>query len=259
MIVAPRLDLKTGAIRLQRTTFHAALSYALGRSDSRHGEQLEALRTAALLDGGALHPDLMACLAPVMEPVCSLALRHDASRSEGWVSSSSATLLVPADSELWDLVRMHPSFLPEALARMAGLSPREGNREAKELLVSEAWLESLVRSGDGARADDPVLGGGQADAAAADLAELRGSWEARCRWSTGKGTRVERRLEVLDCADTIWYVYQRSPDVVRLRRATSTVIWRELTRLLPSDSDFGDPSADLEVQPVGVTGVNPDF
>lgn len=244
MIVPPRLDLETGAIRLPRTTFHAALSYALGRSGLQHREQLESLRAGALLDGEALHPDLMTCLAPIIEPVCSLALRHDASRSEGWVSSSGATLLVPASSDLWDLVRMHPSFLPEALARMAGLSPRQGDREAAELLLSEAQLERLVRSSDRARADDSVTGPEPEDAAAADLARLRGSWEVDCRWSTADGAPGERHIEVLDCADSLWRVH-RSPDGVCLRRVTSTAIWRELTALLPRDSDFTDPSAAL--------------
>jgi len=247
LIATPRLDLATGAIRVAPATLEVLLAYAddpaLVEREGPHAEHLEALRSAELLQGRTLHPDLRAALEPVATPACRLALRHDEHRSRGWVSGAVATLAVPATGGLRDLIRMHPSFLPEALGRLAGLGARPRPPEAATLRIPEPTFERLSRNtGD---ASDPELRDlSELDSAqaVAVLRHVRGAWGAVARWTNAAGRACERQVEVLDSQEEGLWLVERSRGMAQLAPATTTLIWRRLTELLPRDADLAAES-----------------
>lgn len=214
-----------------------AVDPAAARSDHRLGPHLAAVETAGLLSGDSLDPGLGATLEPVLAPVCRLALRHGAHQSRGWVSGVTASLLVPAEAGLGRLVRLHPSFLPEALAKLAALGPRTRRAGLSSLPISAATFERLVRtaplSGVGRNRDvtpvDPQ--------AIPSLGRVRGTWSVEAEWLDSAGDHCGRRVEVLDTEQSLWML-RRTECQVELSPTSPTAVWRALADLLPTDGEL---------------------
>jgi len=243
VIPVPRVEPATGTLVLAPATFDALAAFAAdpaaARGDHRLEPHLAAVENAGLLSGDSLDPGLGATLEPVVAPVCRLALRHEAHHSRGWVSSVTASLLVPADAELRRLVRLHPSFLPEALAKLAALGPRTRGATPSSLRIPEATFEHLVRtaaldSDAVERARDATPGGGQAPPS---VGRVRGSWSVEAEWLDSVGETRGRRVEVLDTEQTLWML-RRTGSEVELSPTSPTAVWRALAGLLPSDGDL---------------------
>ena len=85
------------------------------------------LQAAGVIAGGRAHPVIAGALAAILQPdLCTLELEHSGRSMQGWCSSTDAALLLPAgdDDERRTLLAVHPTLLPEALARLVDLGPR---------------------------------------------------------------------------------------------------------------------------------------
>lgn len=222
-------DPRTGTLIAGEAVRDALLRQVSGAAvddpDSRNA--LAELRAAGALAGtGRAHPALDPALDALRHPDwCTLSLSYAGKALHGWVSAATAALLMPADDDgRRKLLRVHPSLLPEALARAAGLSPRP-------------------RSSHTIRLDDLP-----------DAVTVTRRWRLSVAWSATDGGRHGRMLEVVDTASGLFTVEPGSTPADRLAvPATPTWIWRVLvcliarTRLdglqpLPPDSDV--PSVD---------------
>jgi hypothetical protein len=120
-------DAETATLRLDRETFAALVAHAARPTgDAAH---LADLREAGAVRDDQYHPALEQGLDAVLNPVCRLEVRvADAhgreDHGDGWVAGLAAGFLLPAQGRLCDFAVLHPSFVPERLARIVGLGPR---------------------------------------------------------------------------------------------------------------------------------------
>ena len=107
---------------------HAADPVGAAAEGADSADQLALLRTAGVIDGPRAHPAIAGALAAIVRPeLCTLELSYSGKAMRGWVSYDAAALLLPArddEDELRTLVQVHPTLLPEALARLVDLGPR---------------------------------------------------------------------------------------------------------------------------------------
>lgn len=236
-------------LRLDRDTFNALVGHVTGQgADSA---RVDALHDAGVLRGDSVDPRLADGLDAVTFAVCQLEL-HSVDRSgrcergDGWVAGHAAALLLdlpdgPAGP--WcEFLAIHPTFLPETLARFAFLGPRPRPR-AVPLQMPPAALEELV-SADPARweaALPQVTGAAPAHevaTAAAALADgLRRQWQVTAHWAPAKGSSGERSLHVLDTASGLWLV-ETQPGRLTVLPTTPSAVWRALVVLLPRDNEL---------------------
>jgi hypothetical protein len=207
--VAPELDPK-GELLVAEPTLavliaHAAdpVHAALQGDDAQ--EQLALLQAAGVIQGGSSHPAIRGALAAIVRPeLCTLELTYAGRSMQGWVSASDAALLLPAgdDDERRRLMRLHPTLLPELLARLVDLGPRPR--------VSPA---EAVPYEDGA------------------VGELRRRWRLGATWTLEDGTTGGDGLEVLDADTGLWVLQPREDELIAWP-VTPTFVWRHIVRLV---------------------------
>jgi hypothetical protein len=174
---APVLEPAKGRLRIAEPTLtalvaHAADPVAAALEDGAR-EQLTALRAAGVIEGGRAHPAIADGVAAIVRPsLCTLELSYAGRTMRGWVSHAGAALLLPAGDgdERRTLISLHPTLVPEALARLVDLGPRP-------------------------RPD------ATAPVALEQVAGVRRRWRLSAAWEGG-GVR----LEMLDAADGLWLV-----------------------------------------------------
>ena len=209
MTVAPELD-ASGDLLVAEATLAVLISHA---ADPVHAalqggdaqEQLALLHAAGVIQGGSSHPAIRGALAAIVRPeLCTLELAYADRSMQGWVSESDAALLMPAgeEDERRRLMRLHPTVLPEVLARLVDLGPRR-RASAVEPIPYE----------DGA------------------VGELRRRWRLGATWTLADGTAGGDGLEVLD-ADTGLWVLQPGDDELLAWPVTPTFVWRHIVRLV---------------------------
>jgi hypothetical protein len=175
---APVLEPSKGRLRIAERTLaalvaHTADPVAAALEDGAE-EQLTALRAAGVIEGGRAHPAIADGLAAIVQPsLCTLELEYSGKAMRGWVSTEGAALLLPAQEgdERRTLLALHPTLLPEALARLVDLGPRP-RPEATAPVAVEA------------------------------VADVRRRWRLSAAWQGGGA-----RLEVLDAADGLWLLH----------------------------------------------------
>jgi hypothetical protein len=240
-----RFDPETATLRLDRETFAALVAHAAQPTgDAAH---LVELREAGALRDGQYHPALEAGLDAVLNPVCRLEVRaadvHGREdHCDGWVAGHAAGLLLPAQGESWEFVVLHPSFVPEGLARIVGLGPRPRTPTAGPLELETELLDELTASDPGRRAGalQLVPGNGPDDArttARALASGLRSRWEVAVRWLPAPGSTGQRAMHVIDTETTLWAVEPGSTGLV-VWPTTPTAVWRLLVTLLPRDEEL---------------------
>lgn len=240
-----RFDAETATLRLDRETFAALVAHAAQPTgDAAH---LAELYEAGALRDGQYHPALEQGLDAVLNPVCRVDVRvADAHGGEdhcdGWVAGHAAGFLLPADEELCAFVVVHPSFVPEQLARIVGLGPRPRASTARPLELTTELLDELTASDPGRRADAPQpvpdTSSEEAWAIARTLATgFRARWEVVVRWLPAPGSRGQRAMHVIDTETTLWAVEPGGTGLL-VSPTTPTAVWRLLVTLLPRDEEL---------------------
>jgi hypothetical protein len=207
--IAPEID-GSGELLVAEPTLavliaHAAdpVHAALQGEDAQ--EQLALLHAAGVIQGGSSHPAIRGALEAIVRPeLCTLELAYAGRSMQGWVSASDAALLMPAgeDDERRRLMQLHPTLLPEVLARLVDLGPRP-RASAVEPIPYE----------DGA------------------VGELRRRWRLGATWTLADGTTGGDGLEVLDAETGLW-VLQPGHDELMAWPVTPTFVWRHIVRLV---------------------------
>lgn len=210
-------DPRTGKLVADEATLDVLLRHASG-SPQNGTRTLAALRAAAAVEeDGRVHAALDVTLDAMRYPEAGvLSLSYAGKALHGWLSAKVAALLMPADGTgRRALLRLHPSLLPEALARAVDLSPRPRPVDPK-----------------------PV------DQLAGDGTVVRW-WRLMVGWPGADGRPDGRMLEVVDTYGGLFTV---EPGQIALP-ATPTGVWRLLVRLtartcldglrpLPPDADI---------------------
>jgi hypothetical protein len=241
-----RFDAETATVRLDRETFAALLAHAA--QPTGDATRLAELREAGALRDGQYHPALQAGLDAVLNPVCRLDVRvADADGREdhcdGWVAGRAAGFLLPAGGERCEFVVLHPSFVPEQLARIVGLGPRPRDPTARPVEFGTKLLDELTESDPGRRDDAlrRVLEGGPEEAwviARALATGFRARWEVVVRWLPASGSTGQRAMHVIDTEAGPWAVEPGGTGLM-VGPTTPTAVWRLLVTLLPRDEELG--------------------
>lgn len=240
---------ETSRLRLDRDTFNALIGHVTGQvADST---RVHALRDAGVLRGDSVDPRLAEGLDAVTFALCRLEL-HSVDRSgrrergQGWVAGHAAALLLdlpdgPAGP--WcEFLTIHPTFLPEMLARFAVLGPRPRPR-AVPFQIPPAALDELVSADPARRAAalPQVTGAAPAHevtATATTLGDgLRRRWQVTAHWAAAKGASGERSLDVLDTTGGLWLV-EAQAGMLTVWPTTPSAVWRALVVLLPRDAEL---------------------
>jgi hypothetical protein len=211
MTTDPVLDARKGRLVIAERTLavlvaHAADPVGAAAEGGDSAEQLARLRAAGVIDGPRAHPAIADAVAAIVRPqLCTLELTYSGKAMRGWVSYGAAALLLPAaaDGEPRMLLQVHPTLLPEAVARLVDLGPRP--RAAATAPVP---------------LDDPAIGA------------VRRRWRLTAAWTLDDGTRGGAALEVLDAESALWLLHPAEGDDVLAWPVTPTFVWRHVVRML---------------------------
>jgi hypothetical protein len=151
-----QFDAETATLRLDRDTFQAQVAHAT--HPAGEAPHLVELRNAGAVHGNEFHPALQAGLDAILNPVCRLELRRAdihgrEDHCEAWVAGPATAFLLPRRDERCELVIVHPSFMPEMLARLAALAPRPRVPAATPLGIGTELLDELTDPDPRRRAD----------------------------------------------------------------------------------------------------------
>ena len=170
-------------------------------------EHIAALQAAGVIDGGRAHPAVAAALAAIVRPtLCTLELAYSGKAMRGWASHAAAALLLPADADGGEhrtLLSVHPTLLPEALARLTELGPRP--RPAATTPVAPG---------------DPAVG------------PVRRRWRLSVAWTDEAGADGGGSLELLDAESGLWLLHPDDGGDELAWPVTPTFAWRHVVRLL---------------------------
>jgi hypothetical protein len=240
-----RFNPETATLQLNRETFAALVAHAA--QPPPNASPPAELQAAGALHEGRYHPALEQGLNAVLNPVCRLQVRvadpHGREdHCDGWIAGHAAGFLLPTQRELCAFVVVHPSFVPEQLARIVGLGPRPRASTVRPLELATELLDELTASDPGRRADAPQRVPGtspeEARAIARALATgFRARWEVVVRWLPAPGSRGQRAIHVIDTETTLCAVEPGGTGLV-VSPTTPTAVWRLLVTLLPRDEEL---------------------
>jgi hypothetical protein len=235
-------DTRTGRLRLDQETFDCLVAWVEGAGAP--GPRLAELRDAGAIERGLPHPAVRAGLEAVTEPVCRLQMASlddsgERKAGDGWVSSDAAALLLDVPGGMRELVTVHPTLLPMAIARVVRLGPhKDPGREP--LHLPRELYDGLLgadpaerrRAADGlfASASDPPL-------SAVVECLVTGPWRlwaATLTWTTPQGDPGVHTLQVVDTSAGLCLVDTGWRDST-IWPTSATGIWRQLTLLLPDE------------------------
>lgn len=227
-------DRDSGRLRLDPQPFDALLSWAEGH-DVDH-EDLPTLTDAGVVIGNHPHPAIGPAVEAIAHPVCLFTLQvtpmaegASSTQGAGWMGEETAALALDAPDEMVELICLAPTFVPAALARVLGISPRASSRsEAIRLPRTQvdaffaADLHHRSLAGETAPAIDLIF-----------AAPGACGWELSVRWPDPAGTTHTRNLRVIDTPSGFWVVADDAAGYATLLPATPTTVWRLLLRQFP--------------------------
>jgi hypothetical protein len=210
VIPEPVLDAAKHTLRIAEPTLATLVAHA---ADPVHASlegpeaerQLALLHAAGVIRGGRSHPAIREALKAIVRPeLCTLELRADDRVVQGWVGYGSAALLrAPEADGTRRLLQLHPTLLPEALARLVDLGPRPRQEDDTRVPFDEHAFSAVRRR-----------------------------WRLTAGWTLDDGAAGTAELDVLDTDGGLW-VLERAEDGERTALpATATFVWRHLVRLL---------------------------
>jgi hypothetical protein len=200
-------DPAKGRIRLSEPALATLVAHAADpvatASEQGAPERLRELADAGVIQGGRAHPAIADAVRAIVRPdLCTLELAHSGQAARGWVSYDAAALLLPspADDDQRTLLALHPTLLPEALARLVELGPRP-----------RVPVPTPVAP------DDPSVG------------KVRRRWRLTAAWTLDDGAEGGGALEVIDADSGVWLVHAGDGNAWPV---TPTFVWRHIIRLL---------------------------
>jgi hypothetical protein len=209
MTDGPRLDVAKRSLLIDEPTLEVLVAHAADPvtvAVAGATAELGLLHAAGIIEGGRAHPAIAGALAAIVHPdLCTLELAYSGRSMRGWVSHRHAALLLPpsGDDERRRLVQVHPTLLPEALARLVDLGPRP-----------------RAASGVPVPPDDPAVGA------------VRRRWRLAATWTLDDGTAGGATLEVIDADSGLWLLHPGDGDAAQAWPVTPTFVWRHIVRVL---------------------------
>ena len=202
MTPEPVLDAEHGRLRIAEPTLTVLVAHTadpVAAALEGDEEQLAALQAAGVIEGGRAHPAIAGALAAILRPeLCTLDLAYAGRSMQGWCAAGGAALLLPAaeGDERRTLLQVHPTLLPEALARLVDLGPRP--RPAAAAPVAPDTVGDVTRR-----------------------------WRLSAAWTLADGRHGGGALEILDARSGLWLLQDELAWPV-----TPTFVWRHIVRLL---------------------------
>ena len=228
----PRFDPTTGLLLVSDAGF-AILRLAAGgelSGDEAQGPEAQALRAVDAIESDRPHPALVPALSPVVEPALELAISRNRSSARAWLGAERTCLLLPVGGELSRMVVAPAPRLPDLLADIVGLGPRQSQIGRETLTLDVPALAQLIaaeRSGGAVAAGDSNV----PENARQALLGLQAHWRVEARLPGEQGGEM---VEVLDAASGLWLVVPRG-QTVELHPTDPAHVWRELTHLVAPD------------------------
>lgn len=198
-MTAVEFDPAVGRLVVDAPTLDALLAFGAHPDGSMSAAA--ALRAAGVVVDDDLHPAVAGSLDVLRSPDATLSLSYGGRAAQCWLSESLAVLLMPPRGDgRRTLVRLHPSLLPDALARAVDLGPRP-------------------RPAAGVPAETLDVGSG-----------VRRWWTVLVGWATAVGVDG-RALEVVDTDSGLYRVDRPGPDGEAWAEPTTPrEVWRLLVR-----------------------------
>lgn len=210
MTPEPVLDASRHTLRIAEPTLatlvtHAADPVHASLAGPEAERELALLHAAGVIRGGRSHPAIRGALTAIVRPdVCTLELRSADRVTQGWVGYDGAALLrAPEEDGARRLLQLHPTLLPEALARLVDLGPRgRPEHDARVPFDEDAF------------------------------AGVRRRWRLAAGWTLDDGTTGGAELDVLDTDGGLWVLEDSEEERPTALPVTSTFVWRHIVRLL---------------------------
>jgi hypothetical protein len=203
---APEFDPARGRLLIAAPTLavlvgHAADPVGAALGDENARQELASMTAAGVIEAGRTHPAIAGALTAIVRPdLCTLELSHSGKAMQGWVGYDAAALLLPPrdGDERRVLLDVHPTMLPDALARLVDLGPRP---RAQAAPVAADTIEDVTRR-----------------------------WRLGAAWTLEDGRTGGDGIEVIDSAGGLWLV---SPgDDALAWPVNPTFVWRQIVRLV---------------------------
>ena len=201
-------DIAGGTLRLPRRLLVALAAVSADPPVAVDPDDLDALRTAGLVQGEAVHPDVAAVAAAVARPAVRLRLDRlappPAVECAGWIAPGIAVLALPLPDGGDQVLAMPAADVAAQLAALAGLGPR------------------------------PVAPDGSPPPQSPRL-----RWRVEARWFGEGGVERARSVEAIDGAGRGWWLLGPATEPPAARPTSATALFRLLCRLLPTDGELG--------------------
>lgn len=209
-----RLDPDTGGLLVSERAWQALR--AIGAEETpADADMLEALEELGLVRDERLEPVLGRAMQAVGAPLAGLTARRRGLEMRGWMDAEAALVLVPRGGELSELSVVAVGYLPDLLARLLDLGPRQAP-VGDEVSVAPGVLAQAI-AGPGRQAPADGLPG------------LRDHWEVEI--SASAPPRHSERLEIADTDDGLREIVSDGA-AVRISPTTPSRVWRLLTAMV---------------------------
>jgi hypothetical protein len=202
---APELDAEHARLLIAPATLATLVAHAADPVNAalapRAADELSRLQEAGVIDGGRLHPALAGPLGAIVDPgVCTLELSEGDRVARAWVGyDDAAVVLAPRDGR-HAVLGLHPTLVPAAVARLAGLGPRP--RPAATAPVAPDSLAGVTRR-----------------------------WRLTAEWRTAAGPGGTE-LEVADTDAGLWLVAPGATGEPAATPTDPTTVWRATVRAI---------------------------
>lgn len=218
-----------------------------------------ALRSAGLLQGGAVHPRLVPVVETAAKPLVRLVLDVASDppvHCQGWVGERGTLLLVArsGSEDVYDATFLSRSLLPAQLARFAGLGPRASGKVVDPIELDLGLLEALLSGAEMLTPsqvellidpnDDVLPAWVEVLSALSEGAVAR--WRVGVWWNSHEESPAARSIEIIDSGAGLFLVSHVARGPRRFARArlhpvTPTQVWRLLCALVPRPDEVAEP------------------
>lgn len=250
-MTAVAFDPASGSLRLTAETFEALVGVlAGGRPAPSEEAELDALASSGALGATGPHELLVPGLAAVVAPLCQVRVWVTGSAGEqmhqGWISREAAALLLAVEGTTYEFLTLLPEHVPTVVAAVVRLGPRarwneqvrletvQATRADIDAVLSEHHREREA----GVRALCTAAGPSMSAWGEALRSGPWRAWHAEVVWEIPGGEVAGRGIVAVDTEQGILIAEPTADDGVLLRPTSPTVIWRAITRLLPSDGEI---------------------
>lgn len=238
-------DAETGQAVLDRVTFDALLALAAGADPPARG--VEKAQTAGLLRGSSIHPAIQPAIAAAADPIANarLEMHNEEGTSvvvECWVSTEVATYLVDQGNGDLEIVTTTPSFFPESIARLVGLSPRPRTAFQPWRMPIELVDDTFSADPERRRAATTTIASRTDDENTAAYTDVLATgpwwyWTLGVHWPGTPDSDGARSLHVVDTQRGM-AILSLSDDLIAVDPTHPREVFLLLTAILPRDDEL---------------------